>query len=168
MVAFATIEAAGNLIDLFGGFTLSSSFDPLSMSQNSVFGRLHQMLAIVLLFALNLHLVVIGGLIRSYDAIPLGAGLSLSSVAQLATHGLSTLLLSAAQIAGPLIAVLFLADVGLALMTRVAPSMNVFSLGFPLKMLITLSLVGLTFPQLGRVLSDLVTSATNSTLSLGG
>lgn len=167
MLAFAAIEAAGNLIDVFGGFTLSNSFDPLSMSQNSVFGRLHQMLAIALLFTLNLHIVVLQGFLHSYDAIPLDSGVSMSSMSELATHGLTTMVAAAAQIAGPLIGVLFLADVGLALMTRVAPSMNVFSLGFPIKMLITLSLVGLTFPELGRVLGELIDVSTQATLALG-
>ena len=167
MLAFAAIEAAGNLIDVFGGFTLSSSFDPLSMSQNSVFGKLFQMLAVALLFTLNLHIVVLAGFMHSYNAIPIDAGISMATMSQLATHGLTILVESAAQIAGPLIGVLFLADVGLALMTRVAPSMNVFSLGFPIKMLITLSLVGLTFPELSRVLGDLIDLSTQATLALG-
>ena len=45
---------------------------------------------------------------------------------------------AALQIAGPLLVVLFLADVGLGLLTRVAPALNAFALGFPLKILLTL------------------------------
>ena len=53
--------------------------------------------------------------------------------------------LAAVQIAGPLLVVLFLADVGLGLLTRVAPALNAFALGFPLKILLTLSLGGVVF-----------------------
>ncbi len=53
--------------------------------------------------------------------------------------------LAAVQIAGPLLVVLFLADVGLGLLTRVAPALNAFALGFPLKILLTLTLAGFVF-----------------------
>src|SRR5687768_12813215 len=56
MVIFAAIQAAGDLIDLFGGFSLASALDPLSMQNNSVFARIHQLLATTLLFVLDLHL----------------------------------------------------------------------------------------------------------------
>jgi flagellar biosynthetic protein FliR len=168
LLAFAAIESAGNLIDVFGGFTLASSFDPMMQSQNSVFGRLYQMLAVTLLFGLNLHVVVMAGFMRSFTAVPLTGHLSMASFSQIATHGVTTLVVAAAQIAGPLIGVLFLADVGLALMTRVSPSMNVFSLGFPIKMVITLSLVGLTFPEVSRVLSTLVDSSAGIAAHLAG
>src|SRR5687768_6339456 len=54
---FAAVQAAGDLMDLFGGFSLAYGFDPLSMQQNSVFGRLHSLLALMLLFALDGHLL---------------------------------------------------------------------------------------------------------------
>ena len=62
----------------------------------------------------------------------------------------SGMFLAAVQIAGPLIVVLFLADVGLGLLTRVAPALNAFSLGFPLKILLTLTLAGFMFLALPR------------------
>ena len=66
---------------------------------------------------------------------------------------------AAVQIAGPLIAVLFLADVGLGLLTRVAPALNAFQLGFPLKILITLSLAGFIFLAIPRIVSVLANEA---------
>ena len=44
------------------------------MSQNSVFGRFHGLIALVLLFATNAHLLVIRGFLTSYDAIPVTSG----------------------------------------------------------------------------------------------
>ena len=52
---------------------------------------------------------------------------------------------SAAQIAGPLLIVLFLADLGLGLLTKVAPALNAFSLSYPIKILLTLTLAGVVF-----------------------
>ena len=56
-------------------------------------------------------------------------------------------------------AVLFLADVGLGLLTRVAPALNAFQLGFPLKILITLGLAGVMFLSIPRVVSALAHDA---------
>jgi flagellar biosynthetic protein FliR len=63
--------------------------------------------------------------------------------------------LASVQIAGPLAVVLFLADAGLGLLTRVAPALNAFALGFPLKILITLMLGGLILAALPGIVSSL-------------
>ena len=67
--------------------------------------------------------------------------------------GVTQMFLAAVQIAGPLLVVLFLADVGLGLLTRVAPALNAFALGFPLKILLTLMLGGCVFVALPRIVS---------------
>lgn len=159
---FAAVQAAGDLIDLFGGFSLAVAFDPLSQSQNSIFGRLHQLLAIVLLFAVDGHLLVLRGFLTTYDVLPLDAGIDLSSTLHILVTSMGTFFLAALQIAAPLVGVLFLADIGLGLLNRVSPSLNAFSLGFPLKIMLTLLLVGLTFPLLpGNVthIADISTQA---------
>ncbi len=90
---------------------------------------------------------------RSFDAIPVTMILSEAPNPELLVAGFSQLFLSALQIAGPMIIVLFLADVGLGLLTRVAPAINAFALGFPLKILITVVFAGVVFLALPRVVS---------------
>ena len=60
----------------------------------------------------------------------------------------SMMFLAALQIAGPMVAVLLLADVALALLSRAAPALNIFAIGFPVKIMLTLLMLGLTFPLL--------------------
>ena len=157
LLLFAAVQAAGDLIDLFGGFSLAYGFDPLSMQQNSVFGRLNSLLAVTLLFALDGHLLVIAGFLSSYEALPLDTAISTSDLARVVTVGIGQFFVSALQIAAPLIAVLFLVDVGLGLLTRVAPALNAFSLGFPAKILVTVLLVGVTLPLLPGAVESVVT-----------
>jgi flagellar biosynthesis protein FliR len=141
-VLFAAVPSAGRLIDVFGGLELASAYDPMTNAQSGPFSRLYTMMATVLLFVTGGYQLVIAGLARSFAALPLGTGMDIGAVAGGATEALSQMFLAALQVAGPLVAVLFLADVGLGLLTRVAPSLNAFSLGFPMKILITLSLGG--------------------------
>jgi flagellar biosynthetic protein FliR len=143
---FAAVQAAGDLIDLFGGFSLAFAFDPLMQTGNSVFGKLYGLLAVTLLFASSGHLLILRGFMATFDVLPLDASMSFAALGELLTQGLAEMFVAALQIAGPLIAVLFLADVGLGLLTRVSPMLNVFSLGFPAKILLTLVLVGMSFP----------------------
>lgn len=163
---FAAVQAAGAMIDLFGGFQLAFGFDPTSQTQGAVFSRLYEFSAIALLFASNGHQLVLAGLVRSFDALPLGQGISLAALSQLMTHGVADLMVSALQIAGPLVVVLFLADVGLGLLTRVAPALNAFALGFPLKILMTLSLGSIAYLTLPHIVNQLTEQAASLLLGV--
>lgn len=156
MLAFSAIQSAGSLVDLFGGFQLSQAFDPGMLVNGAQFTRLFQMAAIVLLFTTDGYQMVIAGISRSFTALPIGNSLDLAMTAKAATQAFGDLFLSAVQIAGPLLVVLFLADVGLGLLTRVSPALNAFSLGFPLKILITIVFASVVFIALPRVVAALV------------
>ncbi|PPB48123.1 flagellar biosynthetic protein FliR [Arthrobacter pityocampae] len=167
LVVFSAIQSAGSLIDLFGGFSLAQGFDPQSMVNGAQFTRLFQLTALTLLFTSDGYQLIIGGLVRTFDALPLGGGLDLAEPAEALTGAVTGLFLAAVQIAGPLIVVLFLADVGLGLLTRVAPALNAFALGFPLKIFITLSLGGVVFIALPRVVSILADNAAQLLMGVG-
>jgi flagellar biosynthetic protein FliR len=72
------------------------------------------------------------------------------------------------QIAGPIIAVLLLADIGLGLLTRVAPTINIFVLSFPVKIGLTLILVGIAIPQLSPVIAGLTDSSVDAMRGIVG
>lgn len=158
-LVFAAIQSAGSLVDLAGGFQLAQAYDPQSMVNGAQFTRLTQMAALALLFASDGYQLVIGGLTGTVTAIPLGGGFDLSRPVEVMSTAVSGMFVAAVQVAGPLMAVLFLADVGLGLLTRVAPALNAFQLGFPLKILITLGLAGVMFLAIPRVVSSLAQDA---------
>ncbi|MFL6097579.1 MAG: flagellar biosynthetic protein FliR, partial [Blastococcus sp.] len=80
----------------------------------------------------------------------------------------SMMFLAALQIAGPMVAVLLLSDVALALLSKASPALNIFQLGFPVKIMLTLAMLGLTFPLLPPALDALMNHATHAMLSLRG
>jgi flagellar biosynthetic protein FliR len=165
---FAAIQAAGDMIDVFGGFSLAYAFDPMSATQSSVFGRFYNLVAITLLFATDGHQLVLRGFLNSYKTLPLDGTLSLATLSRLLSHGVGEMFLSAMQIAGPLIAVLFLTDIAFGLLNRVAPALNAFSLGFPAKIFLTLSLGGTAIAVLPGALSGLVDRAVYLVVRLAG
>ena len=167
LVVFSAIQSAGNLIDLFGGFQLAQGFDPQSMVNGAQFTRLYQMTALALLFASGGYQLILGGLARSFAALPVGGGIDLAVPMQTVTAAVGQMLLASVQIAGPLIVVLFLADAGLGLLTRVAPALNAFALGFPLKILITLTLGAAGFMALPGIVASLTDDAVSTMWGVG-
>ncbi|MEQ4520852.1 flagellar biosynthetic protein FliR [Pseudarthrobacter sp. B907] len=167
MLVFAAVQSAGSLVDLFSGFQMAQAFDPQMMVNGAQFTRLLQMAALALLFSSDGYQLVIGGLTGSFTALPLAGGLDLAQPVQAMTSAVTGMFLAAVQIAGPLLVVLFLADVGLGLLTRVAPALNAFSLGFPLKIMLTLALAGFLFLALPRIVSTLAGQAAKTVLGVG-
>ncbi|MEV6344504.1 flagellar biosynthetic protein FliR [Actinoplanes sp. NPDC051851] len=165
---FAALQAAGDLLDLFGGFTLAMAYDPLGMSQSSIFGRFYNLVATTILFASDAHQLILRGFLQSYKTLPLNATFTLETFSRLLLRGLGEMFLAALQIAGPLICVLFLADVSLGLLNRVAPALNAFQLGFPVKILLVVTLSGLAIAALPAVLHTLVEKSVNLVVQLSG
>ena len=165
-VLFTAVQMAGDLIDLTGGFSLQPAYDPLSMTTSSSVGRLHYLLATTLLFTSGGHLLIVRGFATSYEGMPVGGSVPTEQLAQVLITALSLMFLAALQIAGPMVAVLLLADVALALLSRAAPALNIFSFGFPVKILLTMALLGLTFPLLPPALDTLLEHAARAMVSL--
>lgn len=166
-LAVAAIQTVGDLIDVAGGFSISAGMDPLLMVQSSVMGRLHQLIAVTLLFVGNGHLVVLQGLSRSLQLMPAPV-LNLDDIAEAVTLGVSELFMSAVQICAPILAALLIADLALGLLTRAAPALNAFALAFPLKILLSLLLVALMVSQLPGALSSYIARAATTMLNLSG
>ncbi|TQL46637.1 flagellar biosynthetic protein FliR [Homoserinimonas aerilata] len=165
-IVFSALQSAGSLIDMFGGFQMAQAFDPGSQVNGAQFSRLFHMTAIALMFSSGAYQLVIGGLVRSFTAMPLGGGVDLAGTAQTMIAGVTQMFLASVQIAGPLLVVLFLADAGLGLLTRVAPALNAFALGFPLKIFLTLSLAVVVFAALPGIVSSLAGEAVDTVLGV--
>lgn len=161
MVALSAVQAAGSLIDLFAGFTVAQAFDPLSGNQTALFGRFYQLLATTLLFAINGHILLFRGFMTSFDAVGLRLP-TMGDLSELAVDGLGVFMVAAVEIAAPLLGALFLTEVAMGLLARAAPQMNVFILGFPVKILLTLGLVGLVLPILPEAVGALVERSVRS------
>ena len=167
LVALSAVQAAGDLLDLVGGFNASIALDPLMLTQTSVFGRLHQFVAVAVLFATDGHLMVVQGLSRSLQAMP-DPRVSWDALAQALVGDVAGMVTGALQIAAPVVAAMLVADVSLGLLTRAAPALNAFALAFPLKILFSLLLVGLVVVRLPAEIHDLVQQATLVVLHLSG
>ncbi|UDY24052.1 flagellar biosynthetic protein FliR [Nocardioides sp. Kera G14] len=152
---FTAISMAGAMIDNFGQFAMVAAYDPLAMTSNSVFGRFYQWIATAIMVVSGAHLIVIGGLLKTFEFLPLDGTPDFSGWQPVTMTAFRMLLTTSVQIALPLVAVLFIADLALALLTKVAPALNAMSIMFPAKIGLTLLLVGASFPMLPKVVDML-------------
>ena len=152
---FSAIQAAGDLIDLQVGFSIGAVFDPLSGASASPIGRFHQLLAITILFAIDGHVMVVKGYMRSVEAVPLGQ-LDMADFGEQLLGLLAVFLAAAVEIGLPVLAALFLAEIALGLLGKVAPQMNILVLGFAVKSFIAIALLGITLVLLPETVESLV------------
>jgi flagellar biosynthetic protein FliR len=165
VLLFATFSFAGGLIDLVSGYSVAQLFDPGNNAPVSIFGQFYSVLATTLLFAIDGHLLLVRGFLTSFSAAPL-THLSTQTLAKLLTGDIALFFVSALEIAAPLLAALFLAEAALGLLSRAAPQMNIFQLGLPVKILVTLTLAGLALPLLPDAVSGMANQVVRQSLDL--
>lgn len=157
-ILLSVVSAAGSFVDLFGGINLPPSMDPLSQNQIPLIGQFYEQVAIAVLFVSNGYLLLIRGFELSFEA----PGLTLSSsgrVASIFAADLATFFVAALEIAAPIIIVLFTTQIGLAMLAKAAPQVNVWLLGFPIQALMSLVFVAIAIRVLPGYLSNLVDRA---------
>ncbi len=155
MMVMSAVQSAGSLIDVFAGFSIAAIYDPLSENTASIFGRFYQLIATTLIFATNAHLLIVRGFFDSFRVIPPNA-YQPGVIARILTLNMGQLFVAALEIAGPVVACLFLAELTMGLVARAAPSLNVFSLAFPVRVGVTLLVVALAVPLLSPAVQNLV------------
>jgi flagellar biosynthetic protein FliR len=156
---FSAIEAAGSMLDLFGGFSVAVAYDPHTSNMSSIFGKFYALLCTTLIFATNAHLVIFQGFLRTFTAVPLDATISLAQLDKTLTSTVPEMFVSALQIAGPLLVVLFVADIALGVLNRIAPQLNAFTMSFPIKVGLTLLLCGLGLTLMPTTIVDMASRA---------
>ena len=165
LILMTAVQSAGSMLDLFGGFSISSAYDPFNNAQAAIWGRFYDLLAVVLLFVIGGDLLLLQGFITSFQAIPLHAP-PLNALASTVLTDMTTYFGAAVEIAAPLLAALFLAQVVMGMISRAAPAMNVLSLSFPFMILLTILLASLAIPQLPDAVSSLAHQAVGAMATL--
>lgn len=134
-IPFWVVENVGNLIDNQRGATMGEVYSPLNGSQVSTFGIFFSQIASTLFFVGGAIFVFIGALYSSYGIWPVfSEGVAMANEAPLVLLGsFDDILRTTVIISSPVIMVMFLATLGLGLVNRTAPQLNVFFLSMPVK-----------------------------------
>jgi flagellar biosynthetic protein FliR len=145
----AAVEIAGEQVAPMMGLGVAQMFDPMAHGSQNVITSILRNLAILLGVLVGLHRVVIGAVIGSFRVVPAGSVHSTSNLTELVLAMSADALSTGVKLAIPLIAVLLVTQVALAFVSRAAPAMQVFSIGFAVTTSVGALLLILTLPDFG-------------------
>ncbi|KYH32652.1 flagellar biosynthetic protein FliR [Neomoorella mulderi] len=152
---FSAIQVAGQLLDLHMGLGMASLFDPQNATSTTLMGQFFAILGLLLFFQLDGHHTLLLALQESFRLLPLGGVHFDGNIAWAVVKLFSGMFSLAVRIAAPVIVVLLIADLALSLIARTVPQLNVFILGFPLKIGLGLLVLIAILPILATVFHNL-------------
>jgi flagellar biosynthetic protein FliR len=158
-LVFAAIELAGEVVGLQMGLSFASFFDPSLNTQSSAVARFFGHMAAFLFIVMNGHLLVMMAVIKSFDAFPVDQNF-LEALKTMKLYSLgSDIFASGLWIALPMVGMLMFVNLAFGIVSRVAPQMNLFSIGFPI--MLTVGLIGITatLPMLDQPMMALMERA---------
>ena len=158
-LVFTSVELAGEIVGLQMGLNFASFFDPTSNAQVSAVARFFGQIAMLLFVVINGHLLVIMAVVESFHSFPVDGNL-LDSLAQMKIYKLgSSLFSSALWIALPMMALLLFVNLTMGIISRVAPQMNIYAIGFPVTLTVGLLGITATLPMLEQPVLTLMQQA---------
>jgi flagellar biosynthetic protein FliR len=149
-LVFAAVELAGEVVSFQMGLNFASFFDPAMSNQSSAVAIFFSQMTSLLFVVMNGHLMVLTAVNRSFKAFPIDQNF-LQALARMKLYTLGTdLFASALWIAMPMIGLLMFTNLALGFMSRVAPQLNIFAIGFPITLLVGLIGIAFTLPMLDQ------------------
>lgn len=155
-VILNSIRLAGQLIDLKIGFIMSAMADPMSGNQTTLLAQFMNFMALVLFLVMDGHHLMILGLIKSYEMIPLGMANISGAVGFHLVETFNGAMSMAMRIAAPVLAVLLICDLALGFLSRTTPQINVFLTGFLVKIIVGMLVLAFLMPFMGTMMQTLI------------
>lgn len=149
-VVFAAIELAGEVVGFQMGLGFASFFDPSMGGQSSAVARFFGQMATFMFVVMGGHVMVLMTVITSFTAFPVDQNF-LQALKQMKIYDMGTdLFASGLWMSLPMVGMLMFANLALGIVSRVAPQMNIYAIGFPITL--TVGLVGMaaTLPMLDQ------------------
>lgn len=147
-ILMGAVEMAGSIVGLSMGLGFATFFDPQNSAQVPVMAQFTGLLGVLIFFSINGHLMVVSALVESFRVLPVAA-------APLSGGGFNALALAGGQIfvigvvlSLPVLAALLIVNVGMGVMSRAAPQLNLFAVGFPVTLFAGFAVLLLSLPYL--------------------
>jgi len=132
-IMMSALQTASIVIAYQTGLGTAAAFNPTQNEQGILISRFFTLLGLVMLFATNLHLVLISGLIDSFIALPPGVPPVIDDIASQAVDFVAAAFIAALKVAAPLLILGVLFYLGLGLLSRLMPSIQVLFIALPLQ-----------------------------------
>jgi flagellar biosynthetic protein FliR len=156
---FAAVEAAGSLTDSFAGFSYGATLDPINGNQGGVMASLYAMVGLALFIAIGGDAWTLRGMARTFALVPLTHSPNIASLTTGVETAFGSIFISALEVAAPAMLAIFVTDIAFGMVSKVVPQVNIFAVGFPMKVGVALLVVGAALPFVGGFMADQISNA---------
>jgi flagellar biosynthetic protein FliR len=153
-VLLAAVESAGAMIDVVSGFSYGSLINPINGANGAVVSRFYSLVGTLIFLLIGGDAWTLRGLGRTFQLVPLTEGPRISSLVGGAVQVFANVFTDALEVAAPVLVALLITDVAFGVVSRVVPQLNVFAVGFPVKVAVTLLVVAASLPFVANWISE--------------
>lgn len=154
-LVFSGVELAGQLVGMSMGLGFASFYDPQSQGQSTAVNQFLVLLAILIFLSLDGHLLIVTAVANSFISMPIavdGAGINSLKIAMWG----ETIFSSGLMLALPAVAALLITNMALGILTKTAPQLNLFGIGFPVTLSIGLLVLALSLPGMLKPIENFI------------
>jgi flagellar biosynthetic protein FliR len=146
----AGVEIAGDVMSPLLGFGAATLFDPHTQAHETPLTKILHTMCVLLLVIVGVHRVLLGTLLGSFHAIPVGTLVRPELATADLVHLSARALVTGLRLALPVVATILLVQMGLAFVSRAAPALQIFSIGFAISMVAGALVILSSLPELAR------------------
>jgi flagellar biosynthetic protein FliR len=158
-IIFDALAMGGQVLSNTMGLGFAFNVDPMRGASTPVLGQLYMLLVTLTFLALNGHLALIETLVQGFGTLPVGTtGLSTDALWALALWG-GQLFAGAVAVALPAMTALLVVNIGFGVMSRAAPTLNLFAVGFPITLIFGLVIVWAALPAVQATFMESLSGA---------
>lgn len=153
---FAAVQVAGTVLDAVAGFSFGAQLNPLTGTQDAVLSRLYALVGTAIFIAISGYAWVLRGVARTFQLVPLGCTPHLDGVLSGSLEAFAQMFTAAIELAAPVLFAVLVTDIAFGMVSRVVPQLNVFAVGFPVKVGVAIIMVTASLPFMGGWLTTQV------------
>lgn len=154
-LVFVAIELTGHMIAMSMGLGFASFFDPQSQGQTTAVSQFLYILAMLVFLSLDGHLLFVSVMVNSFTVMPVGLeGQSIDAM-KIASWG-GSIFSSGLLLALPVVTALLVTNMALGILTKTAPQLNLFGIGFPITISIGFLVLTLSLPTMLKPLERMI------------
>jgi flagellar biosynthesis protein FliR len=137
-ILIAALDTAGMIISMQSSLANAQLFNPAFAAQGSIVGSFLTLTGILLLFTTDLYHFLIVGIIRSYEIMPMGVLPEMADLSKTIVDAVASSFMVAIQMTAPFLIVILLMYVGMAVMSKMMPAVQVFMIAVPVQIALAL------------------------------
>lgn len=160
-LVFSAVELAGQLIGMSMGLGFASFYDPQTQGQSTAVNQFLVLLSMLIFLSLDGHLLIVSAVANSFTTMPIALGGGNINPMKIALWG-ETIFSAGLLLALPAVAALLITNMALGILTKTAPQLNLFGIGFPITLSIGFVVLALSLPGMLKPIQNFIEQGVNN------